>query len=146
MAEAEISEKLGEVPIGAVIVKDGEIVGRGHNLTETTKDPTAHAEMIAIRDAAKHLGGWRLTGCEMYVTCEPCSMCAGAMVWSRIEKVHIGTMDPKAGAAGSVLNVLQEPKLNHRVEIETGMMQEECSEILKRFFKGLRQKNKPSED
>ena len=115
LAEAEISEKLGEVPIGAVIVKDGEIVGRGHNLTETTKDPTAHAEMIAIRDAAKHLGGWRLTGCEMYVTCEPCSMCAGAMVWSRIEKVHIGTMDPKAGAAGSVLNVLQEPKLNHRV-------------------------------
>lgn len=146
MAEAEISEKLGEVPIGAVIVKDGEIVGRGHNLTETTKDPTAHAEMIAIRDAAKHLGGWRLTGCEMYVTCEPCSMCAGAMVWSRIEKVHIGTMDPKAGAAGSVLNVLQEPKLNHRVEIETGTMQEECSDILKSFFKDLRQKNKPSED
>lgn len=146
LAEAEISEKLGEVPIGAVIVKDGEIVGRGHNLTETTKDPTAHAEMIAIRDAAKHLGGWRLTGCEMYVTCEPCSMCAGAMVWSRIEKVHIGTMDPKAGAAGSVLNVLQEPKLNHRVEIETGTMQEECSDILKSFFKDLRQKNKPSED
>lgn len=146
MAEAKISEKLGEVPIGAVIVKDGEIVGRGHNLTETTKDPTAHAEMIAIRDAAKHLGGWRLTGCEMYVTCEPCSMCAGAMVWSRIEKVHIGTMDPKAGAAGSVLNVLQEPKLNHRVEIETGTMQEECSDILKSFFKDLRQKNKPSED
>lgn len=146
LAEAEISEKLGEVPIGAVIVKDGEIVGRGHNLTETTKDPTAHAEMIAIMDAAKHLGGWRLTGCEMYVTCEPCSMCAGAMVWSRIEKVHIGTMDPKAGAAGSVLNVLQEPKLNHRVEIETGTMQEECSDILKSFFKDLRQKNKPSED
>ena len=146
LAEAKISEKLGEVPIGAVIVKDGEIIGKGHNLTETSKDPTAHAEMAAIREAAAKLGGWRLTGCEMYVTCEPCSMCAGATVWARISKVHIGTPDPKAGAAGSVLNVLQEPKLNHRVEIETGMMQEECSEILKSFFKGLRQKNKLSEE
>lgn len=155
LQEALISEKLGEVPIGAVIVKDGEIVGRGHNLTETTKDPTAHAEMMAIRQASENLGGWRLTGCEMYVTCEPCSMCAGAMVWARLEKVHIGTMDPKAGAAGSVLNVLEEPKLNHHVEIETGIMQEECSEILKRFFKERRnreairmnrKKYKPSEE
>jgi tRNA(adenine34) deaminase len=146
LEEAEISEKLGEVPIGAVIVKDGEIIGRGHNLTETSKDPTAHAEMMAIRQAAKALGGWRLTGCEMYVTCEPCSMCAGAMIWSRIKKVHIGTMDPKAGAAGSVLNVLQEPKLNHHVEIETDIMQGECSAILKRFFKTLREKNRLSED
>jgi len=146
LEEAEISEKLGEVPIGAVIVKDGEIIARGHNLTETSKDPTAHAEMMAIRQAAEKLGGWRLMGCEMYVTCEPCSMCAGAMVWARLKKVYIGTMDPKAGAAGSVLNVLGEPKLNHHVEIETGIMQEECSAILKRFFKNLREKNRLSED
>lgn len=146
LEEAEISEKLGEVPIGAVIVKDGEIIARGHNLTETSKDPTAHAEMMAIRRAAEKLGGWRLMDCEMYVTCEPCSMCAGAMVWARLKKVYIGTMDPKAGAAGSVLNVLEEPKLNHHVEIETGIMQEECSEILKRFFKSLREKNRLSED
>lgn len=140
LAEAKISAQLGEVPIGAVIVRvsDGAIVGRGHNMTETAKDPTAHAEMMAIRQAAETLGGWRLVGCEMYVTCEPCSMCAGAMVWARLERVYIGTMDPKAGAAGSVLNVLQEERLNHHVEIHVGMMQEECSQILKDFFKDLR--------
>ena len=101
LREAEIAGSLGEVPIGAVIVRDGEIIARGHNLTETTHDPTAHAEMIAIRQAAQKLGGWRLPGCEMYVTCEPCTMCAGALVWSRMEKLHIATMDPKAGACGS---------------------------------------------
>lgn len=147
LKEAQKARDLGEVPIGAVIVKDGEIIGRGHNLTETTKDPTAHAEMQAIRQAAAHLGGWRLIGCQMYVTAEPCAMCAGAMVWSRIETVYIGTMDPKAGACGSVFNIVQEEKLNHRVNIETGLLQEECSQILKDFFKALRKtKEQKSED
>ena len=144
LAEAKKAAAAGEVPVGAVIVKDGEIVGRGHNETETAKDPTAHAEMIAIRQAAENLGGWRLTGCTMYVTTEPCSMCAGAIVWARLEKLYIGSMDPKAGACGSVFNIPQEKKLNHFVEIETGLMQAECSGIMKDFFKRLR-KNKAEE-
>ena len=138
LKEAQKAYELGEIPIGAIIVKDGEIIARGHNLTETEKDPTAHAEMIAIRQAAKKLGGWRLPGCTLYVTCEPCSMCAGAIVWARLEKVCIGTMDPKGGACGSVFNIVQEEKLNHRVELETGIMENECSEIMKTFFKELR--------
>lgn len=140
LAEAKKAAAAGEVPVGAVIVKDGEIVGRGHNETETAKDPTAHAEMIAIRQAAKNLGGWRLTGCTMYVTTEPCSMCAGAIVWSRISRLFIGTMDPKSGACGSVFNIPQEGRLNHFVEIETGLMQEECSSLMKSFFKELRKR------
>ena len=140
LEEAQIAATMGEVPVGAVIVRDREIIARGHNMTETAKDPTAHAEMIAIRAASARLGGWRLPGCEMYVTCEPCSMCAGAIVWSRIEKLHIGTMDPKAGACGSVLNIPQHEKLNHYVEIETGIMQEECSQIMKDFFRSLRKR------
>lgn len=142
LREAEIAGSLGEVPIGAVIVRDGEIIARGHNLTETTHDPTAHAEMIAIRQAAQKLGGWRLPGCEMYVTCEPCTMCAGALVWSRMEKLHIATMDPKAGACGSVYDVVRDPRLNHCVEVETGMMAEEASTLLKSFFSELRAKRK----
>ena len=147
LKEAEKAAALGEVPIGAVIVKDGNIVGRGHNLTETAKDPTAHAEMEAIRQAARNLGGWRLIGCDMYVTAEPCAMCAGAIVWSRIETLHIGTMDPKAGACGSVFNIVQEKKLNHNVKIEIGMLQEQCSGILKDFFRNLRRtkEKKPEE-
>ena len=140
LAEAKKAAAAGEVPVGAVIVKDGEIIGRGHNETETAKDPTAHAEMIAIRQAAKNLGGWRLTGCTMYVTTEPCSMCAGAIVWSRISRLFIGTMDPKSGACGSVFNRPQESRLNHFVEIETGLMQEECSSLMKSFFKELRKR------
>lgn len=140
LAEAKKAAAAGEVPVGAVIVKDGEIVGRGHNETETAKDPTAHAEMIAIRQAAKNLGGWRLTCCTMYVTTEPCSMCAGAIVWSRISRLFIGTMDPKSGACGSVFNIPQESRLNHFVEIETGLMQEECSSLMKSFFKELRKR------
>ena len=145
LAEAEKAAALAEVPIGAVIVKDGSIVGRGHNLTETAKDPTAHAEILAIRDAARTLGGWRLCGCSMYVTCEPCAMCAGAMVWARLDKVYIGTMDAKGGACGSIFQILQEKRLNHRVEIETGLMREECAAIMKEFFKKLRAK-KAEED
>jgi len=136
--EAKKAAAMGEVPVGAVIVKDGEVIASGHNRTESDKDPTAHAEMLAIRQAAARLGGWRLPGCQMYVTTEPCSMCAGAIVWSRIEKLYIGTMDPKSGACGSVFNIPQEAKLNHFVEIETGIMQAECSQLMKDFFKKLR--------
>lgn len=140
LKEAKIAYTLEEVPIGAVVEKDGEIIGRGHNLTETLKDPTAHAEILALREAAKYLGGWRLSGCSLYVTAEPCAMCAGAIVWARIEKLCIGTMDPKSGACGSVFNIPQEPKLNHYVEIESGIMRQECQDILKTFFKELRKK------
>ena len=138
--EAKKACAMGEIPIGAVIVKDNKIISRAHNETESLKDPTAHAEMTAIRRAARALGGWRLTGCEMFVTAEPCSMCAGAIVWARIEKLYIGTMDPKSGACGSVFNIPQEKQLNHFVKIETRLMQEECSRLMKDFFKQLRKK------
>jgi len=136
--EAETAAAEGEVPTGAVIVRDGEIIARAHNMTEHAIDPTAHAEILAIRRAAAFLGGWRLMGCSMFVTAEPCSMCAGAIVWSRIEKLYIGTMDPKAGACGSLFNIPQDGRLNHHVEIETGLMGEECSALMKDFFRKLR--------
>ena len=140
LKEAEIALELGEVPIGAVIVKDGQIVGRGHNTTETDKDPTCHAEVSAIRDAARTLGGWRLIGCSMYVTAEPCSMCAGAIVLARIENLYIGTPDPKAGACVSLSSITTDPRLNHQVNLSVGLLQEECSSLLKEFFKRLRKK------
>ena len=140
LKEAQLAYDCGEVPIGAIVERDGAIIGRGHNLTETLKDPTAHAEMLALRDAAQKLGGWRLLGCNLYVTAEPCAMCAGAIVWARIKKLCIGTMDPKGGACGSVFNIPQDTRLNHYVEIETGIMQQECRDILKAFFKQLRKK------
>lgn len=138
--EAKKAKAKREVPIGAVVVKNGEIIGRGHNLTESLKDPTAHAEIIAIREAAAFTGGWRLTGCHMYVTVEPCAMCAGALVWSRMEKLTIGTTDPKSGACGSIFNIVSCNKLNHEIETETGVMQQECESIMKNFFKELREK------
>ena len=144
LKEAALAAEMGEVPIGAVIVRGDEIIAADHNLVETSKDPTAHAEMLAIRQAAARLGDWRLTGCHMYVTVEPCSMCAGAIVWARIEKLFIGTDDPKGGACGSIFNIPQEKKLNHYTEIETGLLREECSEIMKTFFKKLR--DRKSED
>lgn len=140
LEEAKKAASSGEVPVGAVIVKDGEIIAAAHNMTETLHDPTAHAEILAIRKASSVLGGWRLPGCQMFVTAEPCSMCAGAIVLARIEKLYIGTMDPKAGACGSVFNIPQESRLNHFTEIETGLMQEECSRIMKDFFRNLRKK------
>ncbi len=140
LLEAEKALSLGEVPIGAVIEKNGRIIGRGHNKTETSKDPTAHAEIIAIREATKDLGGWRLLDCRMYVTAEPCPMCAGAIVLARIQKVYIGTLDPKTGACGSLMNIVQDERLNHYVQIETGIMQQECKEIMKSFFQKLRKK------
>lgn len=131
-----------EVPVGAVIVKDGKIIARAHNLKETKQDTTKHAEILAIEKASKKLGTWRLTGCEMYVTLEPCTMCAGALIQSRIDKVYIGTMDYKTGACGSVLNILENYKFNHKVEYETGIMKNECEEILQEFFKELRKTKK----
>ena len=143
LALAERAYEMGEVPVGAVIVKDGEIIASGHNMTETSKDPTMHAEMIAIRQAAAVLGGWRLIGCSMYVTCEPCTMCAGALVWARIEELYIGTPDPKAGACGSVFDVPGEKRLNHTIRVETGILQDECAGILKEFFAELRKRQEP---
>lgn len=142
LKEAKKSYDLEEIPVGAVIVKDGKIIARGHNLKETKNDTTNHAEIIAIKKASKKLKAWRLTGCTMYVTLEPCTMCAGALIQSRIDKVVIGTMDEKTGACGSVLNVLKDYKFNHSVEIERGIMETECREILQNFFKFLREKRK----
>ena len=134
-------EKL-EVPVGCVIVKDGKIIARAHNLKETKQDTTKHAEMIAIQKASKKLEAWRLLDCDMYITLEPCSMCAGAIINSRIRKVYIGTMDQKTGAAGSVLDLFKDFTFNHKVEIESGILKEECEEILKKFFKELRKSKK----
>ena len=136
--EARRAEQLGEVPIGAVIVKEGKIIGRGHNLRETSNDATAHAEMIAIREASKTLGAWRLMGCTLYVTLEPCPMCAGAIVQSRIPLVVYGASDPKAGCAGTRMNLLQEERFNHRAQIISGVMKDVCSHMLTDFFRRLR--------
>ena len=127
-----------EIPVGAVIVKDHKIIARAYNEKEDKQDTIKHAEILAIQKASKKLKTWRLTDCEMYVTLEPCSMCAGALIQARLKKVCIGTMDKKTGACGSVLNLLQDYPFNHHVEIETGIMQEECEKILKDFFKNLR--------
>ena len=127
-----------EVPVGAIIVKDGKIIARAHNLKETKFDTTNHAEIIAIQKASKKLKSWRLLDCEMYVTLEPCSMCAGAIINSRIKKVYIGANDEKTGAVGSVLNLFEDYKFNHNVEFEKGILKEDCENILKDFFKNLR--------
>jgi tRNA(adenine34) deaminase len=138
--EAQKAGEIGEVPIGAVIVRNGEIVGRGYNRRETEKDPTLHAEMIAIREASERLGGWRLIGCTLYVTLEPCPMCAGAIVQSRIEQVVYGARDPKAGCAGTLMDLLNEPRFNHQVPTVAGVLEDECGQLLKEFFRGLRKK------
>ena len=138
LKEAQKAYNKLEIPVGAVIVKDGKIISKAHNIKEEKQDTTKHAEIIAIQKASKKLETWRLNDCEMYVTLEPCSMCAGAIIQSRIKKVYIGTMDPKTGACGSVLNLFEDYKFNHKVEYETGIMQKECEKILKDFFKELR--------
>ncbi|ANE45951.1 adenosine deaminase [Paenibacillus swuensis] len=140
IAEAYKAEALKEVPIGAVIVKDGVIIGRGHNLRETTFDPTAHAEMIAIREASVVLDAWRLLDCTLYVTLEPCPMCSGAIVQSRVPLVVYGTPDPKAGCAGTLMNLLQEERFNHEAAIVSGVLQQECAMLLTNFFRRLRGK------
>ena len=123
-----------DVPIGAVIVHDGEVIAAGHNERELRADPTAHAEMIALREAARQLGSWRVLDAVMYVTLEPCAMCAGAIVLARVPRVVFGATDPKAGAAGSVLDVLDVPQLNHRAQVESGLLAEECADLLRDFF------------
>ncbi len=138
--EAKKAEAIHEVPIGAVIVRDGVIVGRGHNTRETSLDPTAHAEMIAIRQASETLGAWRLLGCTLYVTLEPCPMCAGAILQARIPLLVYGTSDPKAGCAGTLMNLLNDDRFNHRTEIISGIEQEQCAELLTSFFRNLRKK------
>ena len=139
LKEAKKAYNKLEVPVGCVIVKEGKIIARTHNLKETKLDTTKHAEMLAIQKASQKLKAWRLLDCEMYVTLEPCSMCAGAIINSRIKKLYIGTMDEKTGAGGSVLNLFEDYTFNHKVEVETGIMKEECEKILKDFFKELRQ-------
>ena len=134
-------EKL-EVPVGAIIVKNGKIIARAHNQKETKFDTTKHAEILAIQKASKKLKSWRLIDCEMYVTLEPCTMCAGAIINSRIKKIYIGASDEKTGAVGSVLNLFDDYKFNHKPEYEKGILEQECSEILKRFFKDLRKSKK----
>lgn len=136
--EAEKAYKKLEVPVGAIIVKEGKIIARAHNQKEIKTDTTKHAEILAIQKASKKLKSWRLIDCEMYVTLEPCTMCAGAIINSRIKKVYIGTMDQKTGAVGSVLNLFNDYTFNHQVESETGILKEECENILKKFFKELR--------
>ncbi|MVP02585.1 tRNA adenosine(34) deaminase TadA [Paenibacillus lutrae] len=140
--EAGKAETLREVPIGAIIVRDNEIIGRGHNLRETSLDPTAHAEMIAIREASERIGAWRLLECTLYVTLEPCPMCAGAIVQARIPQVIYGTTDPKAGCAGTLMNLLQEERFNHRVDVVSGVLQQDCAAQLTNFFRNLRQQAK----
>lgn len=138
LKQAKKAYKKLEVPVGCVIVKDGQIIARGYNEKETKKDTTKHAEIIAIQRASKKLNSWRLLNCDMYVTLEPCSMCAGAIINSRIRNLYIGTMDEKTGAAGSKLNLFEDYTFNHKVEVEKGIMKNECEKILSDFFKELR--------
>jgi tRNA(adenine34) deaminase len=139
LEEAERAQALGEVPVGAVLVRGGEVLGVGHNLTQTVNDPSAHAEMIAIRRAAERLGHWRLLECTLYVTLEPCAMCAGAIVLARLPRLVYGAPDPKAGMCGSLANIVQDTRLNHRVVLTTGVLQEESALVLKEFFRVRRQ-------
>ena len=132
--EAERALEHYDVPVGCVIAREGEVIGAAPNERELRGDPTAHAELIAIREAARAVGGWRLSGAVLYVTLEPCAMCAGAIVLARVPRVVYGTVDPKAGAAGSVLDVLAEPRLNHRPQVDGGLLEEECGDLLRAFF------------
>ncbi len=144
LAEARRAGEIGEVPIGAVIVRVGEagaeIIGRGHNRREIDGDPLAHAELLAIRQAAEWMGGWRLTGCAMYVTLEPCAMCAGALVNSRVERLVYGAPDPKAGFCGTLGNLVQDPRLNHRMAMTAGVLEAESAALLRGFFLALRRR------
>ena len=142
LRQATLAEKRGEVPIGAVIVRDGIAIGSGHNLREAAHDPTAHAELIAIRKAARRSGAWRLTGCTVYVTLEPCLMCMGAMILARIDRLVYGCRDPKGGAAGTLYDVSGDPRLNHRFPVVAGVREDECSRILSGFFSALRGRKK----
>lgn len=138
LEEAKKAEEKGEVPVGAIVVREDEIISRGHNMKEISNDPTAHAEIIAIREAALRLGRWRLSGCTLYVTKEPCPMCAGAIINARIDRVVFGCVDEKGGGGGSVYNILEGRRLNHSPEVRTGVFEEETAGVLKRFFQSKR--------
>ncbi len=140
LREAERAGREHEVPVGAVAVRDGRVLARAHNRPIGLNDPTAHAEILALRRAARKLGNYRLSGCTLYVTIEPCAMCAGAIVQARLRRVVFGATDPKAGAGGSVLTILNHPKLNHRVEVQGGVLAEDCASILRDFFRIRRRK------
>ncbi len=142
LTQARKAAALGEVPIGCVIVYQGKIIGRGYNRRNTDKSTLAHAEITAIKKATKIIGDWRLEDCTLYVTLEPCQMCSGAIIQARIPRVVIGAMNPKAGCAGSILNILEEPAFNHQAEVTRGVLEEECSQVLKDFFHDLRIRNK----
>lgn len=139
LEQAALAAAAGEVPVGALVIKDGEVLGRGHNRNLLDDDPTAHAEIVALRQAAARLGNHRLTGCTMVATIEPCAMCAGALLHARIARLVYGASDPKAGAAGSVLQVINHPGLNHQMEVTAGVLAEKCSGILQDFFRQKRQ-------
>lgn len=140
--EAEKAAEIGEVPIGAVIVRDGQVIARGHNLRETSQNPLTHAEIIAIDQASAAVGSWRLEACTLYVTLEPCAMCSGAIVMSRIPHVVYGARDPKGGTVDSLMSLLDEPRFNHRAEVTSGVLEDTCSSLLTSFFKNLRKKHK----
>ena len=139
LEQASLAAQAGEVPVGALVIRDGEIIGRGHNRNLLDNDPTAHAEIVALRQAAARLGNHRLSGCVMFATIEPCSMCAGALIHARIARLVYGAKDIKAGAAGSVLEVLNHPRLNHKMDVTAGVLAERCSEILQDFFRCKRE-------
>ena len=141
LEQARLGAAAGEVPVGALVIKDGEVLGRGHNRNLLENDPTAHAEIVALRQAAARLGNHRLAGCVMVATIEPCSMCAGALVHARIARLVYGAGDPKAGAAGSVIQVINHPRLNHRMEVTAGVLADQCSEILQDFFRRKRDRS-----
>jgi tRNA(adenine34) deaminase len=138
LREASRALEHDDIPVGAILVHEGEVIGAGHNERELREDPTAHAEMIALRAAAQALGSWRVLDSVLYVTLEPCAMCAGAIVLARVPRVVFGTTDPKAGASGSVLDILAEPRLNHRPQVQSGLLAEECGDMLRAFFASRR--------
>jgi tRNA(adenine34) deaminase len=144
LREAEKAYDSGEVPVGCVIVHDGDLVGKAHNLRETLQDPTAHAEVLAITQAANHLGSWRLEDTRMYVTLEPCPMCAGAIILARIPQVFYGAVDPKGGCCGTLMNLLEDSRFNHQPRVDGGLMSEECGGILSAFFREIRDKSRKS--
>jgi tRNA(adenine34) deaminase len=139
LAEARMAAEAGEVPVGALVIINGEIIGRAGNRNLRDHDPTAHAEILALRQAAQHLGNHRLTGCTLYATIEPCAMCAGAVIHARIARLVYGAKDSKAGAAGSILEVINHPRLNHKMEVVSGVLDDRCSEILQEFFRRRRE-------
>lgn len=138
LEEARRAAAWGDVPIGAVVVRGGEVLGSAGNAREHRHDPTAHAEILALRAAADHVGSWRLDGCTIYATLEPCAMCAGALVLARIDRLVVGAADPKAGFAGSLGDLVRDPRLNHTVQVETGVLADECADVLRRFFRERR--------